>query len=53
MTKIQPCVNNCKHAYQDERYGPGKRVHNARPAGKGQSPTWACTVCNAGGRLKK
>ena len=31
----------CKHAYQDQRYGEGKRVHNELAHGKG----YRCTVC--------
>ena len=31
---------SCKHAYQDKRYGPGKRVHNKCRTGK-----YRCTVC--------
>lgn len=38
LTKILPCT--CKHAYQDERYGAGNRVHNPRKGG-----IFACTVC--------
>jgi hypothetical protein len=35
-------VKNCKceHAYQDEKYGRGKRLHNALPNGGAR-----CTVC--------
>ncbi len=36
---ILPC--NCKHAYQDKRYGIGKRVHNPT---KDESK-FKCTVC--------
>lgn len=39
MTKVLKC--GCKHAYQDKRYGPGKRLHNALAGGKG----YRCTVC--------
>ena len=36
---IKKCT--CKHAYQDVRYGKGKRVHNER-----KTPgTYKCTVC--------
>jgi hypothetical protein len=35
----------CKHAFQDERYGPGNRVMNpCRPAG-GKDTAVRCTVC--------
>jgi hypothetical protein len=37
MTKVVVC--NCKHAYQDEKYGENKRVMNK--TGKG----YRCTVC--------
>lgn len=33
---------NCKHEYQDEKYGPGMRVHVATT----KDGTWRCTVCN-------
>lgn len=39
-TKIQKC--SCKHAYQDKRYGAGKRVFNAG-AGK-ENEKYSCTV---------
>jgi predicted SprT family Zn-dependent metalloprotease len=37
-TKILACT--CKHEFQDQRYGPGMRVHNPR-----KEKTYACTVC--------
>lgn len=44
---IKKCT--CKHEYQDQKYGPGMRVHN--PSGhsdrKGES---RCSVCGNGGR---
>ena len=43
-TKILHC--HCKHEYQDERYGEGRRVHNyGISAGTGTSSGWRCTVC--------
>jgi hypothetical protein len=43
MTTIREC--GCKHEYQDEKYGKGKRVHNkCRPK---QGEAWRCTVCGA------
>ncbi len=42
MTKVLPC--DCKHPFQDERYGKGNRVHNF--AGKGDKKAWKCTVCS-------
>jgi hypothetical protein len=43
-TKILSC--NCKHEYQDKKYGQGKRVHNEMKDKKG----YRCTVC---GDVKK
>lgn len=34
------CV--CTNAYQDLRYGKGKRVHNRTAKA---TPTWRCTSC--------
>jgi len=42
MTKTINC--NCKHPYQDKRYGKQSRVHNAADG------EWRCTVC---GDIKK
>jgi hypothetical protein len=36
----------CDHKYQDEKYGPGMRVHN-KCVKKGTSTPWRCTVCGA------
>lgn len=41
-TQILKC--ECKHDYQDKRYGCGMRVHNALAPAKG-SQQWRCTVC--------
>jgi len=38
--KIMRC--DCKHDYQDLKYGLGMRVHNP---GQGKSITFKCTVC--------
>lgn len=38
-TAIVSC--NCTHAYQDRRYGTGKRVANINAKGEG-----GCTVCS-------
>jgi len=35
---------SCQHKYQDEKYGPGNRVHNMMKDTKGQIK-WRCTVC--------
>jgi len=40
MTRILPCT--CKHAWQDARYGKGKRVFNSRGDKEG---SYRCTVC--------
>jgi len=35
---------NCKHEYQDQRYGPGQRVHNK--CGRERTERRCrCTVC--------
>lgn len=34
---IMPCT--CKHPYQDEMHGQGRRVHNETASG------YVCTVC--------
>jgi hypothetical protein len=36
-TAVRRCT--CQDAYQDDRYGPGKRLFNACQKG------WRCTVC--------
>lgn len=43
-TKVLPCT--CQSAYQDKRYGAGKRLHNAKEPKK-TSTEWRCTVCKA------
>lgn len=40
-TKVLRCT--CKHEFQDERYGRGKRLHN-KLADKA-TYDWRCTVC--------
>ena len=40
-TKILLC--KCKHPFQDEKYGQGKRVHNTMR--KDTKNKWRCTVC--------
>lgn len=39
-TKILPCT--CESAFQDRRYGAGRRLHNQRTKHKDE---WRCTVC--------
>jgi len=41
--KIIPC--KCVHAFQDERYGKGNRVHNKTKKGTPDKPQYRCTVC--------
>ena len=41
MTRIISC--DCKHEFQDKRYGVGKRVFNS----KKDSNDYVCTVCRA------
>ena len=43
-TMILKC--SCRHEYQDEKYGPGKRVHNLAPGKNRNEVTWRCTVCS-------
>ena len=38
--KVLPC--SCKHEYQDEKYGQGKRVHNNTM----KENQYRCTVCS-------
>ena len=40
-TVIQKCKHLCIHAYQDNTYGQGMRVHNLAKKGD----TQRCTVC--------
>ena len=44
-TKVMFCV--CKHKYQDERYGKGKRLHNwaSKDWKQGLAKNYRCTVC--------
>lgn len=44
-TRIISC--SCVHAYQDERYGEGKRVHNSGAKTTGAKVTYTCTVCGS------
>jgi hypothetical protein len=39
-TAIKTC--DCKHEFQDKKYGEGKRVHNL----VNKDGTWRCTVCS-------
>jgi len=42
---------NCKHDYQDKRYGPSRRVHNT--CTKGGKTAYRCTVCSDVKELQK
>lgn len=43
-SRVMRC--DCKHDYQDEKYGVGKRVHSRRV--KDRKPLgWRCSVCGA------
>lgn len=42
-TKIKLC--ECVSKFQDQKYGPGKRVHNQTMKEVGQKVVWRCTVC--------
>ncbi len=35
----------CSHKYQDQKYGPGQRVHNPSKGNNDQDVRWTCTVC--------
>lgn len=41
---IKKC--DCKHPYQDRRYGKGNRVHNEMATQKDKPNQYRCTVCN-------
>lgn len=47
------CPANCKHEYQDRKYGKGVRLCNPAKS-PGQYPMWRCIVCRtkfeAGGK---
>ena len=43
-TKVLPCT--CAHAYQDRKYGQGRRVHNIGGGGGAGAKKYRCTVCN-------
>lgn len=46
MYKIIDC--QCKNLYQDNNYGPGRRVANScqKPASPGKITAYRCTVCS-------
>lgn len=43
MTKAIRC--NCKHEFQDQKYGKDMRVHNKTGQAKSDGVKWRCTVC--------
>jgi len=42
-SRVMSC--SCEHAWQDRRYGKGKRVHNATKKLVGMTQQYRCTVC--------
>jgi hypothetical protein len=38
---------NCKHEWQDKRYGENMRVHNFAKKASGERGGWRCTVCSS------
>lgn len=42
--KVIVCV--CTHAYQDERYGKGKRLANPLGKSSAKGQEYRCTVCS-------
>jgi len=38
----KPMACTCTHAWQDAKYGRGRRLHNPR-----NNEKWACTVCGS------
>lgn len=42
-------IHNCKchHAFQDAKYGPGRRVFNVCASNTAGTVNLRCTVCNA------
>lgn len=40
---VLECV--CKSAFQDQRYGPGRRYHNQKKTTQSMPPIYRCTVC--------
>lgn len=37
---------SCRHDYQDNRYGKGRRVFNETSKGDANDRTYRCTVCS-------
>lgn len=42
-TSVKRC--DCRHSYQDEKYGKGMRVHNNKRKEQGKEQKSSCTVC--------
>ena len=40
---IKKC--NCRHEFQDEKYGKGNRVYNKLLPERGKPQEYRCTVC--------
>jgi hypothetical protein len=45
QTKVLGC--NCKHEFQDQRYGKGMRLHNQKNSKTAGVNEWRCTVCKS------
>ena len=43
MTTILSCT--CTHAFQDQNYGKGKRLHNKVKQTDKTNRLWRCTIC--------
>lgn len=43
IKSIKSCT--CKHPFQDEKYGLGKRVHNKLTTVRDRPQEYKCTVC--------
>lgn len=49
--RIAQC--NCKHEFQDQKYGKNMRVMNNAPAKGNSKSRYRCTVCNREHHLKE
>lgn len=43
--EAKPKTCDCKHEWQEKRYGKNKRLHNPTSKKKGEDIVWRCTVC--------
>jgi|APFre7841882630_1041343.scaffolds.fasta_scaffold116698_2 hypothetical protein len=44
-TSVKILYCGCKHSYQDQKYGIGKRVFNQLAVADKDNPKYRCTVC--------